>query len=253
MAQRQRPEWWHPRASSIGLIVVAIAIGLLFATTARLSAGEDREAPQDVGDSIRSETARLDALEAEVEGLRAEHADLVEMADVAVPETPENLLVASAGTALRGPGLRVELWDAPAVSVDGSAYDVNDLVVHQQDLEAVMNALWAGGAEAMAVQGQRLTMTSSVRCVGNVLLLHGRQYSPPYVIEALGNPTRLRAALDASDEVQIYLQYVDAVRLGWRVTELTATTLPAYTGPATLAWAAPITPDDRPNDTPEDQ
>ncbi len=238
MAERQRPQWWHPQASSIVLVLLAIGVGVLFSANAALFSGNNRETPEDIADLVRIESARRDALEADVAALRSERNELVRQVDVAIPQPSPDLLVASGATALRGPGLRVELWDAPAV--DDNRYDVNDLVVHQQDLEAVMNALWAGGAEAMAVQGERLTSTSAVRCVGNVLLLHGRQYSPPYVIEALGDPGRLRAALAASPEVQVYLQYVDAVRLGWRVTELTATTLPAYTGPDIPGLAVPI-------------
>ena len=182
MAQQRRPEWWHPRASSIALVVVATAAGVLFATSARLFSADDRETPTDIADLVRIESRRLDQLEADVAELRAERDKLVEASDMVLPTTSEDVLAAAAGTSLKGPGLRVELWDAPAVSVENTSYDVNDLVVHQQDIEAVMNALWAGGAEGMTVQGQRLTMTSSVRCVGNVLLLHGRQYSPPYVI-----------------------------------------------------------------------
>ncbi len=56
----------------------------------------------------------------------------------------------------------------------------DDLVVHQQDVQAVVNALWAGGADAVQVMDQRLLSTSAVRCVGNTLLLNGRVYSPPY-------------------------------------------------------------------------
>ena len=54
---------------------------------------------------------------------------------------------------------------------------------------------WAGGAEAMALQDQRVTATTAFRCVGNVLSLGGRVYSPPYEVRAIGDPRRLRVAL----------------------------------------------------------
>ena len=69
----------------------------------------------------------------------------------------------------------------------------DDLVIHQQDVQGVVNALWAGGAEAMTIMGQRVVATTAVRCVGNTLLLHGRVYSPPFVVTAVGDPARLRA------------------------------------------------------------
>ena len=72
----------------------------------------------------------------------------------------------------------------------------DDIVVHQQDVQGVVNALWAGGAEAMMIQDQRVIATSAVRCVGNTLFLQGRVYSPPYVIKAIGDTTSIKAALD---------------------------------------------------------
>src|SRR3712207_2320199 len=60
-------------------------------------------------------------------------------------------------------------------------------------VQSVLNGLWAGGAEAVAVQDQRLVTTSAARCIGNTLLLAGRTYSPPYVITAIGDPARLQA------------------------------------------------------------
>lgn len=237
MPARPKAAWWHPRASSVFLVLVAVAAGVLFATSVRLFSSDQRETPTDVADLIRIERDRLAALEADVAELRAERDAILEAIDTTLPQPADDVLLAAAGTALAGPGLRVELWDAPAVDTRDADLNVNDLVVHQQDLEAVMNALWAGGAEAMTVQGERLTAESSVRCVGNVLLLHGRQYSPPYVIEAIGDPDALQASLDASPEVAVYLQYVEAVRLGWRVTPLDSVEMPPAGSSRTLTHA----------------
>jgi uncharacterized protein YlxW (UPF0749 family) len=115
------------------------------------------------------------------------------------------------------------------------------LVVHQQDVQAVVNALWAGGARAMQIMDQRVIATSAVRCVGNTLLLHGVVYSPPYVITAVGDPTALRHALDASPDVQIYKQYVSAYQLGYDLKVERKIKLPAYTGPLELQYAQAVT------------
>lgn len=64
----------------------------------------------------------------------------------------------------------------PTVASPGRLPD--DLVVHQQDIQAVLNALWSAGAEAVQMQDQRISATSAPRCVGNTLLLDGRTYSP---------------------------------------------------------------------------
>ncbi|RBP99625.1 DUF881 domain-containing protein [Bifidobacterium xylocopae] len=123
--------------------------------------------------------------------------------------------------AVRGPGVKVTLDDSPLwqqkVDGSGSTPNINDYVIHQQDIEAVVNALWAGGAESMQIQDQRVLPTTAVRCVGNVLLLHGRKYSPPFTISAIGPTSKMDAALDASPSVGIYKEYVAALGLGWKV------------------------------------
>ncbi|HEY0217203.1 MAG TPA: DUF881 domain-containing protein, partial [Cellulomonas sp.] len=98
-------------------------------------------------------------------------------------------------------------------------------------------ALWAGGAEAMTLMDQRVISTSAFQCIGNVLLLQGRRYSPPYVVTAIGDPDLLRKALDDSPAIQVYREYVDAVGLGWSVAEGQALELPAYDGRTDLIHA----------------
>ena len=115
--------------------------------------------------------------------------------------------------------------------------DPDDLVVHQQDVQSVVNALWAGGAEAMMIMDQRVMTTSAVRCIGNTLLLQGRAYSPPFVVTAIGDAASMSAALDAEPGVQLLLQYVEKYQLGYTVTELDSVTLPAYDAPVRLASA----------------
>jgi uncharacterized protein YlxW (UPF0749 family) len=91
----------------------------------------------------------------------------------------------------------VILDDAPA-SVAANGIEPDLLVVHQQDIQAVVNALWSGGAEAMTIQEQRVISTTAVKCVGNTVVLHGIPYAPPYRIRAIGDPLRLHAALACS-------------------------------------------------------
>ena len=113
-------------------------------------------------------------------------------------------------------------------------FTADDLVVHQQDVQAVVNALWAAGAEAMTLMDQRVISTSAVRCVGNVLILQGRVYSPPYTVTAIGDPAALERALERSSALRIYREYVDAVGLGYEVTRSRSVTMPAFDGPVAL-------------------
>jgi uncharacterized protein YlxW (UPF0749 family) len=113
----------------------------------------------------------------------------------------------------------------------------NDLVVHQQDVQAALNGLRAGGARALSVMGQRVIATTAVKCVGNTLLLNGRVYSPPFVLAAIGDPDQLRAGLDAEPGVEIYRQYVAAYGLRLTVTASDSLHLPAFTGAVALVKA----------------
>jgi uncharacterized protein YlxW (UPF0749 family) len=151
----------------------------------------------------------------------------------------------SAGTQkLKGKAITVTLNDAPpdaTAKLPGYPEPQPDyLVIHQQDLQAVVNALWQGGAKGIKVMDQRLISTSAVRCVGNTLILQGRVYSPPYKITAIGDPDKLNKALSASSAIQNYMVYVNVYGLGWKVTEDGTVTLPGYSGTVDLHYAQPV-------------
>jgi uncharacterized protein YlxW (UPF0749 family) len=233
----RRPGW------RLGVPVIAVAAGLLFTTSATIADGtrlrEDRRLQ--VADLIEEREDRVAEAEAEMAPLEDEVAELTEaLAGSDTPVVAEQRRAdeyrADAGfTALRGPGLTVTLNDAlrpDGVQLPGAQPD--DLLVHQQDLQAVVNAMWAGGAEAMSIMGERVIATSAALCVGPVLLLHGRPYSPPYVITAIGNPDAIRAALTESPGVQLFREAVDAYGLGYRETVEEDVTVPAFDGTSTL-------------------
>lgn len=141
---------------------------------------------------------------------------------------------------LAGPGLRITLDDAPRDEPVPAGTDPNLLVVHQQDLQAVINALWAGGAEGVSLQSQRIVSTTGIKCVGSTVVLQGVPYSPPYRITALGNARLMSDALSASPEVQNYRDYIQPpYNLGWSVRPERRLSVPAYTGPLILQFATP--------------
>ncbi|ONH30674.1 hypothetical protein BL253_12615 [Pseudofrankia asymbiotica] len=115
----------------------------------------------------------------------------------------------------------------------------DDLVVHQQDVQAVVNALWAGGARAMTIMGKRVTARTAVRCVGNTLRLEDGVYAPPFVISAIGDQHRLGTALEDDPDVVLYRQYVDAYGLGYDVRMVPNATFPAASLPS-ARYATPL-------------
>ncbi len=176
----------------------------------------------------------------EVDALRKE-----EDTSTGADDTKLTALERTAGAQqLKGKAVTVTLNDAPpnaTAKLPGYPEPQPDyLVIHQQDLQAVVNALWQGGAKGIKVMDQRLISTSAVRCVGNTLILQGRVYSPPYKITAVGDPGKLQAALTASKAIQNYMVYVDVYGLGWKVTDDGAVTLPGYSGTVDLHYAKPV-------------
>lgn len=237
----------HRRArsvsSSVAVGVVLAAAGALFATSAGTAAGTDLRADsQDLPGLMRHETARLDERNAVVADLRTEVERLTAiMGDettIALQEEADELAGPAQMLPVTGPGLTVTLDDAPFDRVIPPEFGPNDLVVHQQDLQAVVNALWGSGAEAMMLMDQRVISTSAVRCVGNTLHLQGRVYSPPYVVAAIGDPDRLRQGLDNSPELDIYRQYVRRIGLGYDVEQHDDLQLPEYQQSLVLHYAS---------------
>ncbi|MGW9426202.1 DUF881 domain-containing protein, partial [Streptomyces koyangensis] len=182
-----------------------------------------------------------DELAAQVEELQEAAAGT----DTRVAEvlTESRALADAAGlTELSGRGVVVTLTDAPR-DADGkypAGASPDDLVVHQQDVQSVLNALWAGGAEAVAMQDQRIVNTSAPRCIGNTLLLHGRTYSPPYVVTAIGDPARLAATLANEPGIKMFKQYAVRYGLGYTQQQSDALTVPAYTGQLHTEYARPV-------------
>lgn len=231
-----------PRVNRGWKVAAPIALagcGLLLVTSAKAADGDDLRASHimEFSDLVREEEQRVQELEARVADLTGEIKELTaSRGDSKTAEVERQIdeILPSAGlTPVRGPAVSVTLDDAPLPpDADGSlgGYNVEDFIVHQQDLEGVINALWAGGAEAMTVMDQRIVSTSTVRCVGSVLLLHGRTYYPPYTITAIGDAEELRRSLDRSPEVGEYRDWADRVGLTYEVTDEEAVTMPAYKG-----------------------
>ncbi len=233
---------WHGSAVLVlGMAGLLIAAGISSADTSDVEAARGT----DLTGLVRVETDRVAALERRVQDLDA---DVEGLADAAA-DNPVRVVQAEvtrkadmAGfSEVEGPGVTVSLDDAPVpddLSDLPQGTTPDDFVVHQQDVEAVVNALWTGGAEAMTIMDRRITSVSAVRCVGNVIILDGEVFSPPFTITAIGSPARLIDALDTSSGVQIYRQWADYIGLGFDVAEHGSVALPAATGPTTMSFAA---------------
>ena len=243
-AQRRRDRDRRPLARAVTAAICAIA-GLLIIISAMHAQGTDLRPARntDLVSIVQSQsrqntelTRRLTALRQEVDGLTARGS---EQSDLHPELSRQSRRVGL--TPVSGPAVTVILDDAPS-SVAANGIEPDLLVVHQEDIQAVVNALWSGGAEAMTIQGQRVISTTAVKCVGNTVVLHGIPYGPPYKVSAIGDQARLRAALAASEPIQIYQQYVESYGLVFREKSEPKVEFPAHEGSTDLAYAEPYTP-----------
>lgn len=236
---------FHP-AVVVSALVFALA-GLMFVAAANASQGTDLRAERatELRDLVRQRSARLHVLEERVAAQQQLVDDLTtgRIGDPAVALARANIagLTPTAGlAAVIGNAMSVTLDDAPPRDPDDpllAAVSANDVIVHQADVQAVVNALWRGGATAMQVMDQRIINTSSIQCVGNTLMLQGRVYSPPYVITAIGPRQKMRASLQADPAVASYRSWSKVVGLGYQVDRLSDLDLPAYSGPVSVSYA----------------
>jgi uncharacterized protein YlxW (UPF0749 family) len=232
----------------IGTPLVALLSGTLFVASAQSSDGTDLRPGRydDLASLVDAEAERYDRLADQVIALNEEVAELgsrVEDDTVQRMQAEVESLRDPAGLAKRaGPGLKITLSDSPDEVIDAATGDKNLLVVHQQDIQAVVNALWKGGAEAVTIQGQRVISTTGIKCEGNSVLLQGVPYPQPYVIRAVGDVGELATAIAVDRYLQVYREQADDpdIAIGWELDVEDELSAPAYDGLLGLSFARPL-------------
>jgi uncharacterized protein YlxW (UPF0749 family) len=229
----------HRFTSKIAAIVAFAAAGFLLAASTLTANGSDIrvERPAQLRDLVQNEANKIDKLENNLIDIQTEIEEITNgTARSEIQSTQvkiEQLSPVAGFTSMVGPGLVITLNDAPQVDLsipENERPDVNDLLIHQEDVQSVVNALWAGGAQGVSLMGKRVIATSAVKCVGNTLLLHGKVYSPPFRIEAVGDVTKLTKSLRDDVNVAILQDYVDLFGLVYEVQRAALIELPPYEG-----------------------
>jgi uncharacterized protein YlxW (UPF0749 family) len=230
-------------------LVFALA-GLMFAAAASTSQGTDLRAQRalELRDLVRQKSTAVAGREAQVAAQRRDVDDLTagrigDPAFATLRDQAASLAGAAGLTAVTGRALQVTLTDAPPRDPTDplwAAVSPNDVIVHQADVQAVVNALWRGGATAMQIMDQRIIATSAIQCVGNTLLLEGQVYSPPYVVTAIGPGKSMRSALNKDPSLVAYREWGRVVGLGYDVAVLPRTVIAAYAGPVVMTYATPL-------------
>jgi uncharacterized protein YlxW (UPF0749 family) len=144
-------------------------------------------------------------------------------------------------TEVQGPGIVLTLQDAKPRS--HRAFDNARFTIHDYDLQMVVNELIASGAEAIAIDGQRVVSRTAIRCVGPAIMINSIPVAMPYEIVAIGDPGAMASGLNIPGG------YLDDLRMTdpsmFSLEKRTDLVVPAYTGSTEVRWAKP-TPD-RPN------
>lgn len=115
--------------------------------------------------------------------------------------------------------------------------DPNDSLIHDYDLLMVVNELKASGAEAIAVNGERIIAMSEIRCAGTTILVNWMKMAPPFEIKAIGNPDMLESGLTMNGGYLTTLKYLD---MQINLQKVEKVTIPAYSGRMKFTYGTPV-------------
>ena len=142
-------------------------------------------------------------------------------------------------TAVQGPGVEVTLNDSKNPYPGGLPPGLTPPnIIHDTDINQVVNELKAAGAEAIAVNDQRLVAVSPIRCAGPTVFVNNTAQTPPYVIKAIGDPKTLETALNISGGIATQLKSFDKAM--FNVVPAKHLVIPAYSGGSQPKYALPV-------------
>jgi uncharacterized protein YlxW (UPF0749 family) len=249
------PRPHRPLAWRLATPVVGLLSGALFVVSAHSSEGTDLRPGRftDLASLVKYDANRVAGFQRQISQLTQQVNDLSGSVDSRQVHQLTRQVAALKGpaglTPVSGPGVTVTLSDAPQATgqdLPDTVANPNLLLVHQQDIQAVVNAMWEAGATAVTIQGQRVITTTGIRCIGNSVQLQGVPYSQPYRIQGVGDVTSLVNAIAADPYLQIYR--ADAadpdINVGWDEQVEDHITAPAYDGLTDLQYAKVLPQDD---------
>ncbi|MFG3026068.1 DUF881 domain-containing protein [Streptomyces sp. NPDC048254] len=203
------PKTLRARLGLAGGLVLAALVVTVGAAQARVTAPVVAKERQELIDRIDRETAAADKLETNVDRLRDDVSDRQRAALKESGGSGQADLVGilSGATAVHGPGVKLVVNDAKEASSGGDGSDPRETSgfsdtgrVRDHDMQRVVNGLWASGAEAISINGQRLTALSAIRAAGDAILVDNRPLVPPYTVLAVGDGERLSSRFQDSPD-----------------------------------------------------
>jgi uncharacterized protein YlxW (UPF0749 family) len=239
-AARSEPGTRHNRPAALTLGALAITLLIVIAAVqAHVRAPAAARTRADLVTTVQGQTKAVQSLAAQVAQLRAAVGRLRDAAlagsaaGAALAARVRAEELASGAVSVTGPGLRVTLDDAPTSS-GGTRNRVLD-----RDLQATVNALWASGAEAVAINGERLTAQSAIRQAGDAILVNFSPVAAPYRVDAIGDPVALETGFGSSSAAARLRGYTQLYGLRFGYSRQSSLALPAAAGEP-LHYARPL-------------
>ena len=234
----------QPRATyGLVLLVPALVLGVLVAAQWQTRAGRTPLASRyqlqlaEAASTFQDEQAKLKTevvrLRAELDAVTAQSAAFGGRS-AALKADLDRLRAFSGLTPVSGAGITVTLDDG-RVPATAPTRTIELAIVHSSDITDVFNTAWKGGAEAIALNGERITGSSA--CVGAVIQLNGTLLSPPFVVRIVGPPDRLLAAFNDPAALSDQKKRHEVFGLGFQVARSASLDLPAYSGPLSVRFA----------------
>lgn len=230
----------------VAALVVMGVFGVLVATaavqTAR-NAEDTSNGRESLVTQIKARSTQLDARRARIANLRAENESLQNLylettsQGRALSSRLERLRVMSGATPVTGPGVQVVVDDAPGAVSDQQR-------VLDEDLQKLVNALWASGAEAISINGQRLTNLSAIRFAGSAITVNFVSLDRPYTVLAVGNPDTMPARFVDTEHGRDWLDLHEVAHLEFDMTTEQSMRLPA--APARRLSLRHVTQEEKP-------
>ncbi|GAP47481.1 membrane associated protein [Streptomyces azureus] len=203
-----------------GLVLAALVV-TVGAAQARVAAPVVAKEREELVDRIDRETEAADKLEDSVDRLREDVSARQREALKHSGGSAESEIVGilSGATAVHGPGVKLVVNDAKDAGTggDGDPRETTGFSdtgrVRDRDMQRVVNGLWESGAEAVSINGQRLTALSAIRAAGDAILVDNKPLVPPYTVLAVGDGQRLSTRFQNSADGL----YLDALQESYGV------------------------------------
>ncbi|HEV3474133.1 MAG TPA: DUF881 domain-containing protein [Actinomycetota bacterium] len=234
------------RRQGFVLPVVLVVMGFVTAAALAQERVREEELPGRTGelvDLIRRRQAAIHELSAEVRDLNGRLQDVRSSAgreSEQLRDLVEDIrrLRGPAGLGgVTGPGLVVELEDSSQVATTRG--ELTDFRIQDVDLQLVVNALWTAGAEAVSINGRRVTSTTAIREAGDAVLVNFTAVSSPYRVSAIGDPEALRLGVADSEIAERFQAWTEIYGLGYSVRTADDVVVPGLAVARQLEWAQP--------------